>query len=490
MKPQTAQFRQNSASAIADERIQANLAGLYSGFHSARISAAAATDDWDALRDKGREIKSHVIENLDYYLDMMARNVERAGGSVFFAEDAQAASDYVVRVARKRGVEMIIKSKSMLSEEMGLNDRLESEGMEPVETDLGEYIVQLAGDAPFHIIAPAIHKSREEVSDLFTERLGSPRYDDIEDLTKEARRQLRRKFLAAGMGVSGANFMVAETGTVALVTNEGNGRMVTSMPKVHIAIAGMEKVVPSIEDLGLFLRLLIRSATGQRLSSYVTAVTGPSRADEEDGPEEFHLVIVDNGRSRILADSDLREALLCLRCGACLNACPVYRKVGGHAYGWVYPGPIGAIVSPMLTGLSEGKDLPYASTLCGACKEACPVRIDLPRMLLYLRKELTQGETYPEHRSASAGERAAMRGWRASASSATAMQAANLAARMGQGILSRGAGIAKTPPSPISGWTDHRELPRAQKPFRSLWRDLQNEDRAQDAGDISGDESP
>ena len=481
MKPQTAQFRQNSASAIADERIQRNLAGLYSGFHSARISAAAATDDWDALRDRGREIKDHVIENLDYYLDTLARNVERAGGSVFFAKDAEAASDYVVAVARKRGVDMIIKSKSMLSEEMGLNDRLESEGMEPVETDLGEYIVQLAGDTPFHIIAPAIHKSREEVSDLFTERLGSPRYEDIEDLTKEARRQLRQKFLAAGMGVSGANFMVAETGTVALVTNEGNGRMVTSMPKVHVAIAGMEKVVPSIEDLGLFLRLLIRSATGQRLSSYVTAVTGPRAADEEDGPEEFHLVIVDNGRSRLLADPDLREALFCLRCGACLNACPVYRKVGGHAYGWVYPGPIGAIVSPMLTGLSDGKDLPYASTLCGACKEACPVRIDLPRMLLYLRKELTQGETYPENRSASAAERAAMRGWRASVSSAGAMQAANLIARIGQGAL---AGAPKTPP-PISGWTDHRELPRAQKPFRSQWRDLQEDDAQDDPSDDS-----
>ena len=391
METRTRQFRENSAAALSDENVQKNLAGLYSGFHSARLTASAATSDWQELSDTGRRIKAHVIENLDYYLEMLARNVERAGGNVFFAKDAKAASDYVARVASKHNVDMVIKSKSMLSEEMGLNEKLEEEGIEPVETDLGEYIVQLAGDTPFHIIAPAIHKSREDVSQLFTEKLGSPYYEDIEDLGREARVQLRQKFMSAGMGISGANFLVAETGTVTLVTNEGNGRMCTSMPKVHVAIAGMEKVIPSIEDLGLFLRLLIRSATGQMLSSYVTTVTGPRRDYEEDGPEEFHLVIVDNGRSRLLADKDLREALFCLRCGACLNACPIYRKVGGHAYGWVYPGPIGAVVSPMLTGLSDAKDLPYASTLCGACKEACPVQIDIPRMLLYLRKGTDAG---------------------------------------------------------------------------------------------------
>ena len=426
------------------------------------------------MRERGSEIKAHVIENLDYYLDLLARNVERAGGRVYFAKDAQAASDYVVSVAAEHGVDMAIKSKSMLSEEMGLNERLESEGIEPVETDLGEYIVQLAGDTPFHIIAPAIHKSRDDVSKLFSERLGSPQSDDIGDLTRIARDRLREKFLTAGMGISGANFLVAETGTVALVTNEGNGRMVSSMPKVHIAISGMEKVIPSLEDLGMFLRLLIRSATGQMLSSYVTTVTGARRTDEEDGPEEFHLVIVDNGRSRILADPDLREALYCLRCGACLNACPVYRKVGGHSYGWVYPGPIGAIVSPMLTGLSDAKDLPFASTLCGACKEACPVRIDLPRMLLYLRKELNQGDRYPEEKSASAAESGAMRAWRASMSSDGAARAANLAARVGQSAFSR-LSTKSSPPGPLSGWTDHRELPKVTRPFRSRWKDTKKE---------------
>ena len=474
MESRTRQFRQGSAKALADEQIQRNLDGLYSGFHSARISAAAATSHWDELRDRGREIKWHVIENLDYYLELLAENVEKAGGKVFFAKDATAASDYVVSVANSRGVEMVVKSKSMLSEEMGLNERLESEGIEPVETDLGEYIVQLAGDTPFHIIAPAIHKSREQVSELFAEKLGTGRIDDIEELTKEARRQLREKFLTAGMGISGANFLVAESGTVTLVTNEGNGRMCTSMPKVHIAIAGMEKVVPSLEDLGLFLRLLIRSATGQMLSSYVTTITGPRHSEEEDGPEEFHLVIVDNGRSRMLADEHLREALLCLRCGACLNACPVYRKVGGHAYGWVYPGPIGAIVSPMLTGLSEGKDLPYASTLCGACKEVCPVRIDMPRMLLYLRKELTQGENYPSEKSVNNAEKFAMMGWRASMSNGGTMQAANWVGRLGQTLMARTPKKA-TRKGPLSGWSDHRELPELKEPFRSRWRRLSKE---------------
>ena len=474
MEPRTRNFRQGSASALADEQIQRNLDGLYSGFHSARLTASAATSRWDELRDQGRRIKWHVIENLDYYLELLAENVEKAGGHVFFAQDAKAASDYVVSVANSRGVEMVVKSKSMLSEEMGLNERLESEGIEPVETDLGEYIVQLAGDTPFHIIAPAIHKSREQVSDLFAEKLGTDRIEDIEELTREARRQLREKFLAAGMGISGANFLVAESGTVTLVTNEGNGRMCTSMPKVHVAISGMEKVVPSLEDLGLFLRLLIRSATGQMLSSYVTTVTGPRRSEEEDGPEEFHLVIVDNGRSRMLADEHLREALLCLRCGACLNACPVYRKVGGHAYGWVYPGPIGAIVSPMLTGLSDGKDLPYASTLCGACKEACPVRIDIPRMLLYLRKELTQGENYPSERAVDGAERIAMKGWRASVSTGGAMQAANWVGRLGQSLMSGAPGASELP-GPLSGWSDHRDVPELKEPFRSRWRRLSKE---------------
>ena len=472
MQSHTKDFRQGAGAALSDPKIQANLEGLYKGFHQARIDASDQTPDWEALQDKGRAIKAHTLDNLAYYLEMVERNVIASGGHIYFARDAEAASNYVVNLAKERGIELVIKGKSMVSEEMALNHRLEEEGIEPVETDLGEYIVQLAEETPFHIIAPAIHKSRVEVSELFAEKLNVPMYDNIEDLTREARDQLRQKFVDAGMGITGANFIVAETGTVTLVTNEGNGRMCTSMPKIHVAITGMEKVVPSIEDLGLFLRLLIRSATGQRISSYVTTVTGPRGEDEVDGPEEFHLVIVDNGRSKMLADPNLREALYCLRCGACLNACPVYRKVGGHAYGWVYPGPIGAIVSPMLTNLSEAKDLPFASTLCGACKEACPVKINIPRMLLYLRKELTQGETYPEHKSVSMAESTAVKGWRASVSSSFMMRLSNLGGRLLQLPFVRGGRIDRLP-SPLSGWTKHRKFPAiASKPFRTRWKNI------------------
>ena len=472
MQSHTKDFRQGAGAALSDPKIQANLEGLYNGFHQARIDASDQTPDWEALQDKGRAIKAHTLDNLAYYLEMVERNVIASGGHIYFAKDAEAASNYVVNLAKERGIELVIKGKSMVSEEMALNHRLEEEGIEPVETDLGEYIVQLAEETPFHIIAPAIHKSRVEVSELFVEKLNVPMYDNIEDLTREARDQLRQKFVDAGMGITGANFIVAETGTVTLVTNEGNGRMCTSMPKIHVAITGMEKVVPSIEDLGLFLRLLIRSATGQRISSYVTTVTGPRGEDEVDGPEEFHLVIVDNGRSKMLADPNLREALYCLRCGACLNACPVYRKVGGHAYGWVYPGPIGAIVSPMLTNLSEAKDLPFASTLCGACKEACPVKINIPRMLLYLRKELTQGETYPEHKSVSMAESTAVKGWRASVSSSFMMRLSNLGGRLLQLPFVRGGRIDRLP-SPLSGWTKHRKFPAiASKPFRTRWKNI------------------
>ena len=469
MEPKTKEFSKAARVALKDEKIQASLDGLYKGFHQARIVAAQGTPDWEEMRERGRAIKAHTLDNLDYYLELLESNVAKAGGRVFFARDADAANGYVIDLARSRGVKIAIKSKSMVSEEMGLNDRLEDAGIEPVETDLGEYIIQLADETPFHIIAPAIHKSKEDVSELFHEKLQTPRYTEISEMTREARNQLREKFINADMGITGANFLVAETGTLVLVTNEGNGRMCTSMPRIHVAITGMEKIVPSMDDLGLFLRLLIRSATGQGLSSYVTTVTGPRQVDDEDGPEEFHLVIVDNGRSRLLADPELRESLYCLRCGACLNACPVYRKVGGHAYGWVYPGPIGAVISPMMTRLSDAKDLPYASTLCGECREVCPVKINIPRMLLYLRKELAEGETYPDQKTSSIFERLVTKGWRLSVSSALMLGLANMAARILQLPLKRGGRLRKLPP-PLSGWTRYRSFPAvASRPFRKRW---------------------
>jgi L-lactate dehydrogenase complex protein LldF len=473
MEPTTKDFKKTAAAALANEPLQASLSGLYDGLHQARITTSEATPNWEEMRDRGRAIRDHTIANLDHYLELAERNVIEAGGHVFFAKDADAAAEYVLELARSKDAKLVVKGKSMLSEEMGLNKRLEDQGVEPVETDLGEFIIQLADETPFHIIAPAIHKTKDEVSGLFQEKLGSPWYDEPTDLTQEARRQLRKKFLDADMGITGANFLVAETGTLVLVTNEGNGRMCTSMPKVHVAIMGMEKVVPSMDDLGTMLPLLIRSATGQRISSYVTFINGPRGADEEDGPEEFHLVIVDNGRSRLLADPELRESLNCIRCAACLNACPVYRKVGGHAYGWVYSGPIGAVISPVLTNVPDAKDLPYASSLCGACREVCPVKINIPRMLLYLRHQLAEGAQHPENKNVTLGERLAMKGWRLTLSSTLALGLANRVARLLQWPLARGGRLRWLPP-PLSAWTRHRSFPALVRPFRDRWKRLPN----------------
>jgi L-lactate dehydrogenase complex protein LldF len=360
----------------------------------------------------------------------------------------------------------------MISEEMGLNQRLEEAGIEAVETDLGEYLIQLKGETPYHIIAPAIHMSKADAASVLQAQSDVPIGDSIEEMAGAARVQLREKFVVADMGITGVNFLVAETGTVVLVTNEGNGRMSTSMPPIHVAIMGMEKVVPSMEDLGTMLRLLVRSATGQRLSSYVTTVTGPRRESDVDGPSEFHLVIVDNGRSKMLADPEMREALYCLRCGACLNACPVYRKVGGHAYGWVYSGPIGAVVSPMLTSLPEAKDLPHASSLCGACRETCPVKIDIPRMLLHMRSELAEGRVDPQAKSVPLMERLSMKAWRMSVASPMMLRISNRVGRLLQIPLARAGRINKLPP-PLSGWTRHRTFPvLAKRPFRDRWKEI------------------
>lgn len=472
MKPTTKEFRKATADTLKNKQVQSNLNGLYNGFHKARITAASNTEHWEEMQEKARSIKAHTIDHLDHYLRLLDSNVTKAGGKTFFASDGEAAAQYVLKLAKSKGVKIATKSKSMVSEEIGLNRLLIKEGIQPIETDLGEYIIQLADETPYHIIAPAIHKSKEEVSQLFHDKLDSPRLSKITDLTAEARGQLRTKFIEADMGITGGNFLIAETGTLVLVTNEGNGRMCTSMPKIHVAIVGMEKIIPSMDDLSIFLRLLIRSATGQRLTSYVTTVTGPRQASEEDGPEEFHLVIVDNGRTKLLENPDLRETLYCLRCGACLNACPVYRKVGGHSYGWVYSGPIGAIVSPVLTNLSDSKDLPFASTLCGACKEACPVKINIPRMLLYLRKELTEGNSNSKYRNVGIPERIAMKIWGLSMANSITLKITNRIIKLLQIPFLRNGRITKLPP-PLSGWTMHRTLPRlASKPFNKIWSEF------------------
>ena len=465
MKSTTKDFRSAASRAIADVRLQQAHEVVYNGFHNARLAAAGDTENWEAQRDLGKAIKDHTIANLDYYLEMLASNVEKNGGNVHFARDAADANAYVRELAKRNDVGTVIKSKSMVSEEMGLNHVLEADGVEVVETDLGEYIVQLAGEAPYHIIAPAIHKTKEQVADLLAKESNSERMETAEQLTRQAREMLREVFQRADMSITGANFAVAETGSIVLVTNEGNGRMATSMPKVHVAVMGMEKLVPSAADLGAMLRILIRSATGQRISCYVTMVNGPRAHDEEDGPEEFHLVIMNNGRDRLLRDESLREALNCIRCGACMNSCPVYRKVGGHSYGWVYPGPIGAIVSPVLTGLKDGAKLPAASSLCGACHDACPVKINIPRMLLELRSQTAQGDPDPAQRASGIGERLIWKAWRQGMMSRSRFEAGSSVGKMMAAPLKRDGWLKKLPP-PISGWTDSRDFPApASKTF-------------------------
>ena len=467
----TRDFKEASAQAIADPGLQAALRRTGSGFDGARLEAIEelTPERWEELRDQARSIKSHTMDNLDHYLELLHDRVTQNGGQVHFARDSAEANSIVAELAFSHGVNLAIKGKSMVSEETGLNQVLEGAGVEVVETDLGEYIIQLAEETPFHIIAPAMHKTRQQVSQLFSEKIGVPGLEDIEEMARTAREALREKLLRADMGITGANFLVAETGTLVIVTNEGNGRFCTSAPRIHVALTGMEKLIPSLEDLPVFLRLLPRAATGQRMTSYVSMVSGPRGTDDEDGPEEFHLVIVDNGRSRLLEDPELREALNCIRCGACLNICPVYRKVGGHAYGWVYPGPIGAVVTPALTGLEGAKDLPFASSLCGACREVCPVKINIPRMLLRLRTRLTEGDS-SEERRAPFLERLMAGAYSRLMSSPKLLSSLRRLGRFAQAPLARGGRLRRLPLPIFSPWTKSKDLPAlAPKPFRQIW---------------------
>lgn len=387
MSASTAEFRQAAATAIADPRLQGALEGATGRFRDARRAALAELPHADALRDHFKAQRAATLACLAEHLETFERNAVAAGACVHWAADGAAAGRIVVDIAAAHGVTLAAKSKSMASEEIHLNQALLAAGVEPVETDLGEWIIQLAGDPPYHIVAPAIHKTRQQVAEIFSRLTGETLpADDIPRLTAEARRMLREKFLAAGMGISGANLAVAETGSVVLVTNEGNGRMVTSLPRVHVAVVGIEKIAPTWADAAAWLALLARSATGQPISVYTTAITGPARPGDPDGPAEVHIVLLDNGRSRLVG-GPFEEALQCIRCSACLNICPVYREAGGHAYGSPYSGPIGAVISPLIFGLEQYAGLPHASSLCGACLEVCPARIDLPRLLLELRAE-------------------------------------------------------------------------------------------------------
>ncbi len=454
-------FAANASRALGDAELQRALGSATDRLSQARHDAFADFPEGDALRDRAREIKKSTLDELDRHLDRLASSVEERGGVVHWARDAAEARKIVVALVVNRGARIAVKSKSMTTEEIGLNDALAAAGVEPVETDLGEYIIQIAGETPSHIIAPAIHKTKDQISDLFEEKHGTERREKREELTREARALLRAKFLEADVGISGANFAVAETGTIAIVENEGNARLCTTLPRCHIAVMGMEKVVPDMESLAVFLRILARSATGQKMSSYVSLLTGPRRAGEEDGPEEFHLLILDNGRSTILADSVLRESLYCIRCGACLNVCPVYRHAGGHAYGWVYPGPIGAVVTPSLVGHEAAAPLPFASSLCGACRDVCPVRIDLPRLLL------AQRERVIDKVGGGVGERALLRSFGWLARSPARYRVLSRVAGWLSPLVSR---HGKRLPL-LSAWAASRDFPTpAGESFRERWR--------------------
>lgn len=384
------QFKENARAALNDITLRQPLEKLKVGFRVRRAQAAEKLPEFETLRDQGRDLKNHVLENLDFYLETFAERVEAAGGVVHWARDAAEAREIVLSICRDHNARTVTKGKSMISEEIGLNAYLADHDIVPVETDLGEYIIQLRNEPPSHIIAPAIHVQKEMVADAFrsthTHLPADRPLSEPRQLLDEARAVLRDKFLAADVGITGANFLIAETGSTVIVTNEGNGDLTQLLPKVHVVLASLEKIVPTLEDAALLMRLLARSATGQEASSYTSFSTGPRRPEDPDGPEHFHVVLLDNGRSRLLG-TEFEEMLRCIRCGACMNHCPVYGAIGGHAYGWVYPGPIGSVLTPALIGIEESAPLPNASTLCGRCEAVCPMRIPLPKLLRHWREQ-------------------------------------------------------------------------------------------------------
>ena len=464
------EIHQGASLTLGNERLREAYRSSTLRLLNHRELAIAEVPGFERLRDRAREVKRQTIEHLDYYLAQFADRVEQNGGRMHWASTAQEVCRIVVDIARASGAQEVVKAKSMIAEEVELNHALEANGIRAVETDLGEFIIQLAGDRPAHIVAPAIHKTREDVSELFVKHIHAPPTVVPEQLTAIARRALREMFQNSGLGVSGANFAVAETGTVVLVENEGNIRMCSTVPRVHVVLVGIEKLIPNLVDLGIFLRLLGRSATGQKLTTYTSFLTGPRRPGE-DGPEEMHVVIVDNGRTKALADPKMREMLYCIRCGACLNTCPVYRKIGGHAYGGVYSGPIGALVTPELAGIGQARELPFASSLCGACREVCPVRINIPDLLLHLRSEAQ--EHAPQRTPSLIPERRMFRLWAWGMRHPQMYALGTRLARWGQILLARQGWIRKIPIFPASQWTQGRDFPAlAPMAFRDRWKQL------------------
>jgi L-lactate dehydrogenase complex protein LldF len=459
-------FPDNAHRAIGDVNLQAALARFSQGFPVKRRLAIERLPEFDALRDAAKAIKDHTLEHLDFYLERFEANVREAGGFVHWCADAETARQKVLDICREHGAHTVTKGKSMIGEEIGINEFLEEHSVKAVETDLGEYIIQLRHEPPSHIIAPAIHLSKEQVAGAFrehhTQYTPSRPLEEPRVMLDEARTVLRSEFLSAEVGITGANMLIAETGSIVLVTNEGNGDLTQTLPKVQIVIASIEKVVPTLEDAATILRLLARSATGQDLSVYTTFTTGPKRPGDLDGPEAFHVLLLDNGRTTMLGN-EFREMLRCIRCGACINHCPIYSAIGGHAYGWVYSGPMGAVLIPNLIGIEEAGHLPNASTLCGRCQEVCPMRIPLPRMLRQLRDRQFEAKLSPKT------IRWGLSGW---AFMARRPKLYQLVVRIGVGALGlfgRRRGRFRHLPL-ASGWTTARDLAAPQgKTFQQMW---------------------
>ena len=459
-------FKSNARRALADPTLQTALGMAKTGFPLKRLAAIERLPEFDALREEGRRIKNHTLEHLDFYLETFERKVVERGGKVHWCRTPGEARETILAICRSVDAKTVTKGKSMIAEEIALNEFLESNQIAPIETDLGEYIIQLRREPPSHIIAPAIHLLKEQVADAFraahtaldpTRNLDEPR-----TLTDEARQILRPKFLAADVGITGANFLVAETGSSIIVTNEGNGDLTQILPKIHIALASLEKVVPTLEDAATILRLLARSATGQEFSTYTTVSTGPRRPGDLDGPEQFHVVLLDNGRSAMLG-TEFQDMLRCIRCSACINHCPVYAAVGGHAYGWVYPGPMGSVLTPQLIGVEEAGNLPNASTFCGRCESVCPMKIPLPKMMRHWREREYEAKLSP------ATYRSGLAVW---AFFAQRPELYHRVAEIGMRVLGafgRGRGRFRALPL-AGGWTGVRDMPAPQgRSFHSLW---------------------
>ncbi|MFM0287361.1 lactate utilization protein B [Paraburkholderia megapolitana] len=463
MQVQSMQFKARAGQKLADQRLQQNLTKLSTKFVSARAEAITAID-FAATRDALKARRDRALENLDVWLETFEREASRRGVTVLFAETTQQAAQIVADIARRHDVKKVIKTKSMVSEEMRLNAVLGEMGVQSIETDLGEYILQINdNEPPSHIIAPVVHKDKDEIADLFAKTHQRPRLTEIPAMTREAREVLRPHFMTADMGVTGGNFVIAETGSVAIVTNEGNEGMCTVMPRVHVAITGIEKVLPTLEDLATAMRLLPRSATGQATSNYFSLLTGPRGPDDQDGPEHMYVVLVDGGRTGLIG-GDFQEMLRCIRCGACMNHCPVYQKVGGHAYGWVYPGPMGSVLTPSYVGIDNALDLPQAATLCGECNSVCPVGIPLSDLLRKLREKQVERRLRPWR------ERVwlAVWGYLVLHPDAYALLT-KLAVRVLEKMGGQKRAIARLPLG--GGWTNTRDMPApVGRTFRELYK--------------------